>query len=249
MPFRLLCRRHGAELVYTEMLFSETFVEDEAYRREMMQSSSEDHPLVVQFCGNKPETLGRAAQLAEQLGADAVDINLGCPLIHAKNNCFGAYLLDREHWPTVASMVTAMREKARQIPVFCKIRLLPDLKDTIELAQVLEQAGCDLLAVHGRWRGEPGDKHKYAADLSSIAAVVEAVSIPVVSNGNTAFPADVSANLRYTGAAGIMSAEGVLRNPALFCSADASQEHEPPKARIGELVKEYLCYFLFWRRA
>jgi len=148
LPFRLLCRRYGADVVYTEMLFSEAFVEDEAYRLEMMQSCREDHPLVVQFCGNNPATMAKAARLAEQMGADACDINLGCPLIHAKNNLFGAYLLDREHWSTVAAMVEAMREATR-IPVFCKIRLLPELADTIELAQSLERAGCDMVAVHG----------------------------------------------------------------------------------------------------
>ena len=95
LAWRLLLRRHGADLCYTEMLYSERFVADLEYRARKLQTCADDAPLVVQFCGTDPETLAEAARLAAPHCA-AVDLNLGCPLPQACESGFGAYLLDAE---------------------------------------------------------------------------------------------------------------------------------------------------------
>ena len=126
LAFRLLCRRLGADACYTEMLFADRFASCAEYRERKLRTCAEDAPLVVQFCGADPATMGRAAALAAPHCA-AVDINLGCPLPGAHSGGFGAYLLDRDRWGVVTAMVREVRRAAPGLPVCCKIRLLPSL--------------------------------------------------------------------------------------------------------------------------
>ena len=102
----------------------------------------------------------------------AIDINLGCPQTSAWRGGFGAFLLDRDKWATVSAMVQSIKA-AVAVPVFCKMRLLDDAADTIEFAQLLEKAGCSVLCVHGRPRGDHRTKNrrKGAADLETIRRV------------------------------------------------------------------------------
>ena len=222
LAFRLLCRRHGAELAYTEMLFAERLCADRGYRERKLQSCAEDRPLVVQLCACDPAALGEAAALVAGM-CDAVDINLGCPLPQAHQEGFGSSLLARDRWPTILKMVSAVRHCAispatgRSLPVFCKIRLLDPPKETptetLELCQMLERAGCALIAIHARPVFPPGVAHRAQrceADLNVVRELASSLSIPVLSNGSTETEADVSRNLRLTGAAGVMSAEASL---------------------------------------
>ena len=246
LAFRLLCRRHGATACYTEMLFADRFVGCADYRERKLQTCAEDAPLVVQFCGTDPATMGRAAALAAPHCA-AVDINLGCPLPGAREGGFGAYLLERDRWALVTAMVQAMRRAAPNLPVCCKIRLLPSLADTVEFCRALEAAGVALIAVHGRHR-PPADEHRgrrrEAADLDAVRACVAAVGVPVLSNGNTQAHEDVTRNLAHTGAAGVMSGEGALRNPLLFAPAKAAEAGEggaPSAPQLRQCADEYLA--------
>ena len=224
LAFRLLARRHGADTCYTEMLFSSRFVDDPTYRATRLRSCAGDRPLVVQFCGHDAAVMVAAAKLAEP-HVDAVDINLGCPLPQAKQCLFGSYLLDRDKWDMVMGMVSALRA-ALTVPVFCKIRLLPSVDDTIELCTRLRDAGCSLIAVHGRRRPCPQFHRKRCpADLHAVRRIVQAVhGVHIVSNGNTVRPADVEPNLAFTGASGIMSAEGLLHNPRIYSSSGGKRE-------------------------
>ena len=244
LAFRLLCRKHGADTCYTEMLFSDRFVADEEYRKVRLQTCQEDRPLVVQFCGNDPSVLAAAAVIAEPR-CDAIDLNLGCPLPQAEAAPFGAYLLDPEHWTRVAEMVAAM-VAAVQVPVFCKIRLLPTIEQTIALCKRLQDAGCSLIAVHGRIRPPPERRKQRAgaADMDAIAAVRGALQIPVLANGNTAYREDVQYNLDYTGASGLMSGEGILANPLLF--EQAQDDQEPSIAELQAAALEYLVLARAW---
>ena len=148
LAFRLLCRRHGADVCYTEMLFAERFVEDASYRELKLQTCAADRPLVVQFCGREPHVLVAAAVLAAP-SCDAIDLNLGCPLPQAAEGGFGAHLLAREHWERVSQIVSALASEVA-LPILCKIRLLDSVEETAELAQLLEASGCSALCVHGR---------------------------------------------------------------------------------------------------
>lgn len=214
LAFRLLCRRHGADLCYTPMMYSGKFVENREYREMEFATCIADRPLVAHFCGNDPVTLLQAAKLVEG-SVDAVDLNLGCPQRVAFSGHFGSYLLNKEDHPLVFRIV---RELARglSIPVFCKIRLLDTLDETLAFCQSLQEAGCALLAVHARYRGTATRRRDGAADLNQVREIKQRLSIPVLSNGNTATCQDVIQNLELTGADGIMSAEGLLDNPALF---------------------------------
>lgn len=214
LAFRLLCRRHGADVAYTEMLFSERLADDVAYRERALRSCAEDRPLVVQLCGHDAAAMCRAAALAQDR-CDAVDVNLGCPQERAMEGLYGAYLLDRPHWGTVEGIVRSLAGSLR-VPVVCKIRLLPTLAMTLEFCKMLEAAGCAMLAVHGRTRGSPRMRRQGPADLAAVRAVRESVAIPVVSNGNVRCARDVDASLALTSADGVMSAEGILEDPLLF---------------------------------
>jgi len=241
LAFRLLCRRHGADVAFTEMLFADRLVSEPGYMCARLKTCAEDRPLVVQLAANDPAKLAAAARLVEPM-CDAVDLNLGCPLPAAAAVPFGAWLLDRHHWPLVEDMVAAAAS-AVSIPVWCKIRLLPSLAETTELCRRLEAAGCSLISVHGRQR--PADPRACtrdrtsAADLDAIRQIAAAVGIPVLSNGNTQCHTDVEDNLAHTGAAGVMCAEGLLRNPLLF-EAAAPGDQAPGRRELGTVALEYL---------
>ncbi|CAL5324623.1 unnamed protein product [Camellia sinensis] len=303
LPFRMLCRKYGAQAAYTPMLHSRIFTENEKYRSQEFTTCKEDRPLFVQFCANDPDTLLEAARRVEHC-CDYVDINLGsnclcylwcslmekrfkihwinvqemlfikrkiqailkleheklsngrsrCPQRIAKRGYYGAFLMDN------LSLVESLVEKLAlnlNIPVSCKIRLFPDLQDTINYARMLEDAGCSLLAVHGRTRDEKDGK-KFRADWNAIKAVRNAVRIPVLANGNVRHMGDVYSCLKETGADGVLSAESLLENPALFAGfrtaewvSGSEETNEDGKLDQADLTVEYLklCekYPIPWR--
>jgi tRNA-dihydrouridine synthase 1 len=229
LAFRLLCRRHGATCAWTEMLYSKRVVEDDGYLSAVLQSSVQDRPLIVQICGNHPETMAAAAKKIEEYcntclhGIDAIDVNLGCPQKRAQEEHYGSYLLDRRDWDLVASIISAMN-MAVKVPVTAKIRLLQTEKQTLDFARRLQFAGASLLTVHGRQRGSPRNGRKGPANLLLIAAVKSALQIKVVSNGNVTWPRDVLESLSITHADGVMTAEGILANPIIFEEAGELEE-------------------------
>ncbi|PON67188.1 tRNA-dihydrouridine synthase [Trema orientale] len=242
LPFRMLCRKYGAEAAYTPMLHSRIFTETEKYRNQEFTTCEEDRPLFVQFCANDPDILLEAARRVEPY-CDYVDINLGCPQRIARRGNYGAFLMD--NLPLVKSLVQKLAHNL-EVPVSCKIRLFPNLQDTINYARMLEDAGCSLLAVHGRTRDEKDGK-KIRANWSSIKAVKDSVRIPVLANGNIRHMDDVHSCLAETGVEGVLSAESLLENPALFAgfrtaewvvgSEDSSKDAELDQA---DLLVEYL---------
>ncbi|XP_022947361.1 tRNA-dihydrouridine(16/17) synthase [NAD(P)(+)]-like [Cucurbita moschata] len=211
LPFRLLCRKYGAEAAYTPMLHSRIFTENDKYRNVEFTTCQEDRPLFVQFCANDPDVLLEAARRVEPY-CDYVDLNLGCPQRIAKRGNYGAFLMD--NLPLVKAIVEKLASNL-EVPVSCKIRIFPNLQDTINYARMLEEAGCSLLAVHGRTRDEKDGK-KFRANWSAITAVKNAVRIPVLANGNIRHMEDVYDCLKETRVEGVLSAETLLENPALF---------------------------------
>ena len=220
LAFRLLCRKYGATLAYTPMMSAAEFSRSETYRRTEFQTIAEDRPLVCHFAANQPEEFASAAQLVENV-CDAIDLNLGCPQRTAYVGHFGSYLLDPKDRQLVLDIVRA-GSRAVSIPIFVKIRLLDTLQDTIELCRQLRDAGASLIAIHGRYRASFERKGPGARDgpamLDQIAAVKEAMGddFPILSNGNVISYPDVVANMKETKADGIMSAEGILDDPALY---------------------------------
>ncbi|VVB18227.1 unnamed protein product [Arabis nemorensis] len=245
LPFRLLCQKYGAQAAYTPMLHSRIFSETEKYRNQEFTTCKEDRPLFVQFCANDPDTLLEAAKRVEPY-CDYVDINLGCPQRIARRGNYGAFLMD--NLPLVKSLVEKLVQNL-SVPVSCKIRIFPNLQDTLNYAKMLEDAGCSLLAVHGRTRDEKDGK-KFRADWSAIKEVKNALRIPVLANGNIRYIEDVDDCIKETGVEGVLSAETLLENPAVFAgfrTAEWAKDSEAEEEGFvdggldqGDLVVEYL---------
>ncbi|KAL2499650.1 FMN-linked oxidoreductase superfamily protein [Abeliophyllum distichum] len=244
LPFRMLCRKYGAQAAYTPMLHSRIFTENEKYRSQEFTTCKEDRPLFVQFCANDPDVLLDAARRVEPY-CDYVDINLGCPQRIARCGHYGAFLMD--NLPLIKSLVEKLADNLN-VPVSCKIRMFPDLQDTINYAKMLEDAGCALLAVHGRTRDEKDGK-KFRANWNVIKAVRNAVRIPVLANGNIRHMDDVRECLEETGAEGVLSAESLLENPALFSGyrtaewvLGSEEINKEGKLDQADLLVEYLKF-------
>jgi tRNA-dihydrouridine synthase 1 len=208
------------------MYHADRFAANENYRKNALLSCVEDHPLVIQFAANCPDSFVRAALLAEPF-VEAIELNLGCPQREARLGHFGCWLLEREDWALVLDMVRIAAEACAK-PIYVKMRLCRALEDTLEFVSALEQAGAKLITVHGRMRAIENECRDGPADLSAIAAVKRAVSIPVLTNGNVVNAINIAANLQITGCDGVMISEAALKNPALFIQAheyiaDASQ--------------------------
>eukprot|EP00163_Fabomonas_tropica_P033896 TRINITY_DN917_c1_g1_i4.p1 TRINITY_DN917_c1_g1~~TRINITY_DN917_c1_g1_i4.p1 ORF type:complete len:360 (-),score=76.68 TRINITY_DN917_c1_g1_i4:235-1314(-) len=207
------------------MIHSRVYLEHPSKRPYYFSTDDVDRPLVAQFCGNVPETLLSACQLIEDR-VDAIDINFGCPQNIARRGNYGAFLMSQPD--LMVSLVTKLAENLK-IPVYCKIRVYPDEDQTIALAKRLQDAGCSLLAVHGRTK----EQRSEPANWNVIKRIKETLSIPVVSNGNVITYQDAQNCLKETGVDGVMSAVGLLENPALFSGKLINKAH---------LAAEYLEY-------
>lgn len=221
LAFRLLCRNYGAQLCYTPMMSAQDFAKDPANAG--FQTTPQDRPLVCHFWANKPADLVAAAKRAAPL-CDAIDLNLGCPQRTAYAGHFGSYLLDPKDRSLICDIIRATAN-AVDIPVFCKIRLLETEEKTLELVRQLRDSGATLVAIHARYRASWERKGPGARDgpahLDQITRIREHLKqdgkpLVLVTNGNTITWDDVQENLRSTGADGLMSAEGLLDDPALF---------------------------------
>ncbi|KAK9908593.1 hypothetical protein WJX75_000138 [Coccomyxa subellipsoidea] len=235
LAFRMLCRRHGATAAYTPMLHSRLFLEDPNYRAEHFSTCEGDGPLMVQFCANDPETLLAAARIVEP-HADSIDLNLGCPQRIARRGRYGAFLMD--DLPLVERIVRTCAEGLR-VPVTVKIRVFPEREKTVAYARMLERAGASLIAVHGRLREQKKSKGP-DADWDAIKAVVQAVGVPVLANGNIRTLQDVHRCMDYTGAVGVLSAESLLEDPALFSPRRLLPGGAFGGAQGAQLLLEYL---------
>ncbi|RLM55067.1 hypothetical protein C2845_PM10G20790 [Panicum miliaceum] len=241
LPFRMLCRRYGADAAYTPMLHSRIFSENEKYRSMEFTTCKEDRPLFVQFCANDPDILLQAAKMVEP-HCDYVDINFGCPQRIARRGNYGAFLMD--NLPLVKSLVQNLSANLH-VPVSVKIRIFPRLEDTLAYAKMLEEAGASLVAVHGRTRDEKDGK-KFRADWDAIKAVKDVLRVPVLANGNIRHMEDVKNCLEHTGSDGVLSAETLLENPALFAGFRTKEwkkdcdENEDSGLDQADLVIEYL---------
>ncbi len=207
-PVRRMAVRYGAGLVVSEMIASEALLHE---KPEMtIKADGEGMPLhAVQIAGNSPYWMGEAARYAEAAGAQIIDINMGCPSKRVTTGAAGAALL--RDLPLARKIIEAVRN-AVQVPVTVKTRLGWDgeTPTSVHLAHIAEESGLSLVSVHGRTRCQ---FYTGQADWAAIRAVVEAIRIPVLANGDLTVAQDAPRMLEMSGAAGIMIGRGAQGRP------------------------------------
>lgn len=240
-PFRRLCHELGAGLTVSEMLSSNPRVWDSAKSRQRMLHGNEPGIRAVQIAGSEPELMAAAARHNEAHGAQIVDINMGCPAKKVNKKLAGSALL--QHPALVKEIIRAV-VAAVEVPVTLKIRTGwdPDNRNGVAIAQLAEQEGIQSLAVHGRTRA---CMYKGQAEYDTIKAIKQAVSIPVVANGDIDSPQKARQVLEYTGADAIMIGRGAQGNPWLFREvahylATGEQLSSPPITEVAEVVQRHV---------
>ncbi len=211
-PFRQLCRQLGAGLVVSEMVTSDMSLWNSRKSRLRMIHEGDPEPRSVQIAGGDPQMLADAARANVELGAQIIDINMGCPAKKVCNKAAGSALLKDEQLVTeILHAVVA----AVEVPVTLKIRTGWDRanKNGLTVARIAEQAGIQALAVHGRTRA---DLYTGEAEYDTIAAIKQAVSIPVFANGDIDSPEKARYVLDATGADGLLIGRAAQGRPWIF---------------------------------
>ena len=232
--FRQICSELGAGYTITELISSKALCYHDKKTFSLLTQFPGEHPAAVQIFGSDPVCMAEAAQIAmEHTGADILDINMGCPMGKIVNNGDGAALMKD---PELAGrIVEAVVKALPDVPVTAKFRRGWDLGhcNCVEFAQTLEQAGAAAVAVHGRTRAQV---YGGTADWNCIRAVKEAVSIPVIANGDIWKPEDAERILLHTGADMAMIGRGCFGNPWIFQRAQAALEGKeiPPLPPLAE---------------
>lgn len=212
LPFRIICKRLGADIVYTEFIASEALIRDSKKSFQKMEIVDEERPVSVQIFGSNVESMIQSAKIIEDSGADIVDINYGCWVKKVVNNDAGAaFLKDPER---MAEFTRAVAE-AVKIPVTVKTRLGWDSDSIVieKVAELIEQAGAKALAVHCRTRNMGMHGH---ADWSWIPKVKEKIKIPVILNGDVRIPEEAKKAFDTTNCDAIMIGRAAVGNPFIF---------------------------------
>jgi tRNA-dihydrouridine synthase B len=231
LPFRLMCRRLGADVVYTEFISSEGLIRDIRVCLEKLRLAEGERPVGIQIYGAAVDVMVRAARIAEQAGPDLIDINIGCPT-KSVASCSGAGSgLLRE--PEKMAAIVAGIIDAVDLPVTVKTRLGWDHDSIriVENARLFERLGAKALTVHGRTRAQ---QRKGEADWTWIRRAKETVSIPVFGNGDVKDPETAIRMFEEYGVDGVMIGRGAVANPWIFQQAKAYRD----TGRVPEIEPE-----------
>lgn len=242
--FRRLVKRHGGcGLVVSEMVSSEGLVRGIDRTLEYAEFTDEERPVSIQIFGGDPSTMAAAAQVVEGMGADIVDVNMGCPVQKiAKHNAGCSLMREPGH---AADVIRAM-SRAVRIPVTVKMRAgwNDSSRNAPDLARRVEDAGAAAVAVHGRTAEQ---SYRGMADWDLVAQVADSLAIPVFGSGDCVEPAQIVERMR-SGVSGVLVGRGVLRNPWILSQAEDLSRGRTPivptmEAR-GRFLDEYIDLLL-----
>ena len=240
-PFRHLCRQLGAGLAVAEMLTSDTSLWHTPKSQRRLPHADDSTPISVQIAGSDPVQMAHAAQANVALGAQIIDINMGCPAKKVLKKAAGSALLRDPQ--LVKDILTAV-VGAVDVPVTLKIRTgwSSDQRNGLDIARIAQDAGIQALAVHGRTRA---CGFKGAVKYDTIAAIKQAIEIPVIANGDINTAEDAAHVLAYTGADGLMIGRGAQGNPWLFQQIHhylkhGTPLHKPSNSMVWQVLQQHL---------
>lgn len=238
LPFRLLCKEQGADLIYTEMVSAKGISYNNKNTETLLVVEEEERPVSLQLFGADPVILSETAKRIEDRNFDILDLNMGCPVPKVVNNKEGSALMTD---PKLAAEIIHAVSSAIKKPFTVKIRkgFTEATSNAVEIAKIAEANGAAAIAVHGRTREQ---YYSGKADWNIIRAVKEAVSIPVIGNGDVVTPEDAIRLVKETGCDGIMIARGARGNPWIFKHIKAYMENgvKPEKPQLEEAVEMIL---------
>jgi tRNA-dihydrouridine synthase B len=242
LPFRLLVRRLGCELAYTEMVSAEGLVRRLPATWSILKTVPEDHPLSVQLFGSNPDSMARAALLVEESGADIIDINMGCSVRKVNKSGSGAALL--KNLKLAEGLIKSVR-KATRLPLTIKIRSGWKEEDQTyqAIARIAEDSGVDALAIHPRYavQGFSGQ-----ADWSVLEELKTWLRIPVIGSGDIHSPTQAMTLKKQTHSDGIMIGRQALRTPWIFKQIRQLENGESPIDPGLEDRREWLNSYWQW---
>lgn len=247
-PFRQLCKELGAGYAVSEMAASNPRLWDSEKSARRTNHEGEMEPKAVQIAGAVPQELAECAAFNVARGAQIIDINMGCPVKKVCNNWCGSALLQNE---TLVRDILQAVVAAVEVPVTLKFRTGWDRanKNALTIARIAEDAGIAMLTLHGRTRA---DRYMGDAEYDTIAAVKQAVTIPVVANGDITSPEKARAVLAYTGADAVMVGRAAQGRPWIFREIThflQSGEHLPPPlvSEVAHLMDQHLrAHYAFY---
>jgi nifR3 family TIM-barrel protein len=237
LPFRLLCKEQGVGLVCMEMVSAKAILYKNKNTKELLTIDDREHPVSLQLFGSDPKIMGEITRQIDDLSFDILDINMGCPVPKVVNNGDGSALMKD---PVLAGKIIEAMARATDKPVTVKIRKGFDDEhvNAVEMAHIAEESGAKAIAVHARTREQ---FYSGKADWEIIRQVKEAVSIPVIGNGDITSVGDVKRMAEQTGCDGFMIARGAQGNPWIFHNilhyfATGENEERPTFPEVTEML-------------
>lgn len=242
LPFRLLCKEQGADLIYTEMVSAKGIYYNNKNTKPLLEINSAERPVSLQLFGSDPDIMAEMAKRIEELDFDILDINMGCPVPKIVNNGDGSALMKN---PELAGRIVEAVVGAVKKPVTVKIRkgFLREENTAASFAKILEESGASAIAVHGRTREQ---YYNGEADWSVIKSVKETVRIPVIGNGDVFSKEDADRMLRETGCDAVMIGRGARGNPWIFHQIKHGGL-KPSRHEVVEMILRHAGMQLEWK--